>query len=369
MFCKAMRLLSNWFIFIVSIASVLGMIIYFYRVSDFTYSMNDSMKDKIELASWIFAGIMALISFLSLFIAFVYDNKHIEASRVLRQYYKPYGLTLETVRLSLNEYRTYISKGFMLNAIYSLLSLTSIISIIIWGISVNAFTEQVLKFDLWWDKEDILNFGLYLFWLILSLLLIGILFFVNIIRLNKDPVGKGFLPDYSKIRNVDFLVNKDADIGEIIFISSPRLDIYKYDNNNNEDSYELNVIFPIKLVNMKFIFKVYNNRELTFRCYGFIEEEHEEDEWLLLRDDTFINERLYEALYNEMYAELKVYDSRNSLISKLKLVGNKQGNTVSFVVERRYLNLFGRDIDKGLIESMKPGDSLKFQNEIAEITM
>lgn len=40
------------------------------------------IKDRIELLSWLFAGIMSLVSFLTLFITFTYDNKLIIASKI-----------------------------------------------------------------------------------------------------------------------------------------------------------------------------------------------------------------------------------------------------------------------------------------------
>ncbi|WP_162616052.1 hypothetical protein [Paenibacillus lutimineralis] len=320
------------------------------------------MKDKIELASWIFAGNIGLISFLSLFVAFVYDNKHIEASRVLRQYYKPYGLSYEVVKTSLNDYSTYVNKGIMLSIIHGLLTLTSIASITIWGVAVTAYTENRLFLFFSLDKEILMNQGIYLFWFILCLLLLGIVIFVNLIRLNKNPVSKGFLPKLKQIYDINFLVKQDADVNEIIFVTAPRIDIYRNHEIGDTPSYEFNIIFPIGFENMRFMVKLFNNEELVFRGYGKLSRVT--GDRVLLGDTDFINDLIFNKLDISSRIELKVYDGDSKMRAKLSYTVSVDNNKVSYLVDKQLRNIQGRDIDEGIIKSISESDKLTFQNDL-----
>ncbi|OME01127.1 hypothetical protein BSK54_14825 [Paenibacillus odorifer] len=351
----------KWISVILVISSSVGVMGYFYYTNGLEYTLTDSMKDKIELASWIFAGTIGLVSFLSLFVAFVYENKHIEASRMLRQFYKPYGLTFDTIKTSLNDYRTYISKGFMLSVIHWFLTLTAIISIIVWGISVSAYTENELYLFFSIKKEVLINQGLYLFWFLLCLLLIGIVSFVNLSRLNKNPVMKGYLPAPQKISDINFLVKEDADISEIIFGLSPKIDIYKNQLQDGSFGYEFNLIFPIALNNIRFMWKFFSNDNLLFRSYGSLK--HIEGERVLLRDTVFLDDTMHSLLETNSHVELKVYDGKSELQSKILCKKVMENNKISYIVDRQVIDKSNVDLDKGIIRSIGQTNSLNFQDE------
>ena len=68
------------------------------------------IKDLTNLLSWLFTGIMSLVSFSALFIAFTFENKLVTASKKFKRILKPYSLNKGDLRNTLINYENNLSK-------------------------------------------------------------------------------------------------------------------------------------------------------------------------------------------------------------------------------------------------------------------
>ncbi|WP_339838644.1 hypothetical protein [Paenibacillus sp. FSL R7-0272] len=348
--------LKRWYsIILYFISLVLILKFMFEGISGVNYPQGS--RETIELISWLFSGVVSIISFLSIFVGFVYDNKLINASSSLRQIYKPYGLEIDSYRSVLIDYQQYISKGLTLNSIYWVILITSNLSIVIWLVSLE-IVNNIFPISL--DFKNITNIFLFIMWLIFGFLLTFLVFYLNRIKNNKDPLGKGYLPKPSQLLDFKFLVTQDADIDEIIQKMLPIVEIY----SNSDTDYELSLVFPLPLSNYKYVLKIYDgNKRLLLRCFGYYELQ---SSFGKKQHVTVIN-NMSEALYNlinvDATAEVKVYNpSDNKLIGRMTLSFEVNSSKKSTRIERSISHIATLDIDQGVIITINTSSHL-FQME------
>lgn len=84
------------FIFILSVLVIFDDLQTYLTVSD----VSDRLTNSGDLVSWMFGGIMSLLGFITLFVAFSYENKLIVASRINERILRPYASSLEEIIMS-----------------------------------------------------------------------------------------------------------------------------------------------------------------------------------------------------------------------------------------------------------------------------
>lgn len=319
----------------------------FFMVSE---SMPDSISNTSNLMSWIFGGIMSLLGFITLFIAFSYENKLLTASKIKQQILRPYALSLEEIILNFSEYKLYISKDFLLNYIYWVFVIVSSVSIFTWGIIICFYTNFSF-FTKNFGYNQIINLIVLLTWVVLSFLLISISILLNLIRSNKDPLEKGYLINEKELSDIQKIQEKNGDLQELLYKISPTITLMRTPLVDIED-YELSIHFPIKLSNIRFVAKIYNsNTEVALRLFGVlqkIDKIGESFSRILTNQINMANINLNE----HSHGILKFYDKDNKLIGLLMLKAKKIDNAIQYSVnEKMDLTLITNDNDYRDIEN------------------
>lgn len=338
-----------WSILPLALAFIFTMIYFFYFDgihSEVPKELNNiAVHDKLDLISWMYGGIISLISFLALFIAFTYENKLVVASQNKSQIYYPYSLSYDDVRLNLINYSKSISKDRILNSIYWIFIVVSFFSIIIWGLVVGWYTNY--KFINFKHLTDLglLHVTILSMWLILSYVLIFICVILNLVRSKKDPLNKGYLPHEYSLINMDYLKSEQADIEEFLFKCSPIIEIIK-NPPLSEPKYELNIFFPIKLKNLRFVIKIFDNeKNLKLRVFGVLNKINAVGEtyFKILTDDLDIN---INDLGEYSSAEFKFYDNECNLVGLFIAKAQLNNGDFTFVADRkRDVKIVKRDSD------------------------
>ncbi|WP_240528008.1 hypothetical protein [Bacillus thuringiensis] len=334
------------FIFILSILFFFeGLQAYFVTSKD----LPDFVTNTSDLVSWIFGGIMSLLGFITLFVAFSYENKLLTASKIKQQILRPYALNLEEIILCFSEYKLYTSKDFLLNFIYWLLVIVSSISITAWGIIICFYTN--FDFDILHkiSYKQILNIVVLAIWALLSFVLIAITILLNLIRFNKDPLEKGYLITEKELSDIQEIKDRKGDLQELLFKISPTVILLK---NPQEEMHELSIRFPIKLANIRFVAKLYNgNNEVSLRIFG------------VLKNINYIGESFSYILTNDIKLDeigmgerstgvLKFYDNDNNIIGLLKMKAQKSDEDFIYkVTDKLDVGLITNDNDFRDIES------------------
>ena len=104
----------------------------------YNIKVYNDYKDLTNLLSWLFTGIMSLVSFSALFIAFTFENKLVTASKSLKRILKPYSLNREDLRNTLINYENNLSEDKFLSVLY--------------------YVYLIITFFLYWFGERHLNF-------------------------------------------------------------------------------------------------------------------------------------------------------------------------------------------------------------------
>jgi hypothetical protein len=349
--------LFKWWSTLVVIIPFIFIIFLLFAFTDFQQIfLNDSLPEKISdssnLVSWLFGGIMSLLGFITLFIAFSYENKLLMASKIKQQIFRPYALSLDEIILNFSLYKLYISKDFLLNYIYWVFIIVSSISIFIWGLIISFYTS----FDFWAKpigQVQITNLVVLVIWGLLSFLLISLCILLNLIRLNKDPLEKGYLLNEKQLANVEVIKEKNGDLHELFYKISPTITLLKKPQQIEEE-YELNIEFPIKLSNTRFVAKIYNSQDnISLRLFGVLGQVNEIGESFSYIFTDKLN--LTEIDLNEnSHGIIKFYDKENNIMSLLMMnaAGSEEG--IQYLVNRKMdLKLITNDNDFRDIENRK----------------
>lgn len=317
-------------------------------------------KDMVETISWLFSGVVSIISFLSIFVGFIYDNKLINASNTLREIYKPYGMDTEGYRVRLVNYHQYISKGITLNAIYWIILVCSNVCIIIWFCTLEILYNP---FPLVLSFENIATLCLLSMWCVFSILLFLLVVYLNRINNNKDPLGKEYLPNSTQILDVDFLVTQEVDVDEIFMKVGPYIEFYK--NPQPQKSYELNIVFSHPISNYKYVITIYDkDKNALFKCFGVYQLKSILGQKLHHNLTTELDERIYTSINSFSTGEIKIYSVKNNkLLCRLSLTLICEENKKVSSTLRSISHLSMMDIDKGLlIDKNKEFHSLRFES-------
>ncbi|MFS0906671.1 hypothetical protein AB3N02_26985 [Priestia aryabhattai] len=344
--------MKKWFSFIFIIISI-------YLIFSLNYNHNytdnqfNVIKDKIELISWIFSSLMGIISFFALFIGYSYENKLINSATLLRQIYLPFTLTLDEIRQNMMNYEKDMYGDKLIKFMYISFLIVSCLTILVWGTAVGFYTKYKFPSSIHLDIEDSINLGIYAVFLVLCILLIGVTVILNKIRFYKNPLDKGYLPTPSKLCDIDFLADENnKHIEELMFKSAPILEFYK-NHLKKDPTYEINLYFPIKWKNYKFVLTLYNEDRITiFKIYGLLKDIQYIGEKYTVSLTDNCPERVYQSL-DGVEGELKIYNSKQNIISRLFIIQEKHSNKYNFKTNRIIQSRDRIDLDKQLIERLE----------------
>ncbi|MBP3951163.1 hypothetical protein [Bacillus suaedae] len=332
-------------------------IIPFFVLSRVSYNspMDETLIQQLNehatLLSWLFTGIIGFISFTSLFIALIFENKLVVAANTLKRIYFPYTFNIKDLKNAYINYDTLTLEDRILNGLfYSFIAIGIIVSTI-WGVVVGFYTQFRLSFELDLTLTSMFVFGIYVFWVILIFLFFLIGLVIHQIRFNKNPFSKGNLPGIKKITDVDFLISQEIDIPEFFSINYPKLIFYQNPPVENP-SYELNIELPLGLNNLRFLIKVYQNQKVVAKCYGVLEDVVEYNN--IGKDyttniTTNFEKDLYKSLLsNNSYGELFIYNDQFQPVARFFLKKTKlsEGN-FCYTMERK-IEITGKILDKGI---------------------
>jgi len=346
-------MIKRWLVFLLLLVLPVLLLFQINFVRVFTDNEYDKLKDQVELISWLFAGVVAMVAFLSLFIGFLYENKMIAASNIRRQLYHPYSLSLTDIRQNLLSYERNISGSRLIKYIYYNFVLVSTFTIFIWGTAVGFYTQFQFSHKVNFSIESVLNFGIYAFYALLCFLLFGVTFLLNQLRNNKDPLGSGYLPTTKDLCNIDHLIKAGCDLDELSLKLGPSLEFFKNPPFDNP-TYEMNFHLPIKLSNLRFVIKLYDkDRRPLVKCYGIINTVTFIGEKVLINLTNDLSESVYLALQEESTGEFKLYDSELTVISRINLkLSDSTNEGFSFKASRVIYQRDSIELDKGLLEDI-----------------
>ncbi|MGZ4160477.1 MAG: hypothetical protein ACXVNF_06745 [Neobacillus sp.] len=329
--------------------------IYFVLKIDYTIDSKSfsAYKDKIELLSWLFSGIMSLLGFLSLFIAFIYENKVLAAAKTYRKIIMPYSLTEQELRENLINYQIYTSNNLMMLTLHWVFLIFSTIIIFVWGISIGLYTKFNNPFVKGYGLGEMLDLGVYLFLGVLSVSMLMISIYINFIKIKHDPLGKDYLPKYKSLYNFDDLIKHESAIDEYFTVNSPKLTIY-LNPPLEKPVYEVKFSLPIRLENLRFVLKVYTEKKNILTCYGVVcDKLNKYGENYSMIVDSNMPESIYLELRERTYAEIKIYNRHSELSSRLSLLKNIiDDDTLEFVVHRPIEHRDRIDNDKLYVENL-----------------
>ncbi|MFJ6030115.1 hypothetical protein ACIQFL_06840 [Bacillus toyonensis] len=331
---ESLKRLNEWKTIIILLVPFICM--FYVEIPTLDAEEYDKYKDMVEFVSWLFAGILSLVAFATIFLAFTYENKLIIASKSLKKILKPYALNTEELRLQFSEYDDSLFGDRTINILYYTFLLTATSSLLVWGVSMGLYTQYHFAFKIDFTIGSFLVFGIYLFFCILFMLFLLIAIAINLIRQYKDPLDRGFLPDVLNIADIDYMKNKKGDLKEFTKKICPSIEIYQNPPFNNSN-YELVFFMPIKVKNFRFVTTIFDSgdkQDTLIKCYGIIKEKLVREEIgevfsYTIEKNLPINLSTY-IFHNECYGEIKVYDKKNLLIARHVLKKNKKEHSVSF---------------------------------------
>ncbi|WP_098742060.1 hypothetical protein [Paenibacillus sp. EZ-K15] len=344
------RYVPNTLIFL----AFVSVILFCFFNKDFSYSLQDAEQQKLELVSWVFSGVMGVVSFLAIFISFVYDNNLIGASKNLRQLYHPYGLGLEEFRANYNEYIRNISRRTNVNILFITVLVTTLLSIIIWGISALLYNGFSMKLpQKVSDVKAIVNVLVYAIWILLSGLLASLCHLLNHIRTKKDPLGGGFLPDKDHLLDIDLLSAEDTDLAEIFRIISPSIELHENPQNSNGN--EISIFFPMTFSNIRFVIKLFDEKSnLLFRLYGITEKKDAGKPNFFIVSNS-VTEKVAKVFKEQcVRAEFRYYNETFNKIARINGKVVTESKLFSVVPDKiNYLTEDGIDRDHTLINNIQ----------------
>ncbi|WP_412036318.1 hypothetical protein [Bacillus pacificus] len=340
----------------------------------YNIKVYNDYKDLTNLLSWLFTGIMSLVSFSALFIAFTFENKLVTASKSLKRILKPYSLNREDLRNTLINYENNLSEDKFLSVLYYVYLIITFFSILVWGTTLKFYRgfDYAEGFSL--SIGTFLKVGSVAFFAIVCLALMLISIALKLIRMNKDPLGNGYLPQIDEVCNVGYLIDNKADIMEFFSLNFPTLEFYK---NPASKTFEHEVTFnlPIKVSNFQFVIKLYQSedRKGILTCFGNLVNQINKAEV----GETYtciVTNKIKEEIYNTLnekdcYGILKIYNEEKDVVAKYILKKRIESEfNFYFEMDKKLLtNLSGnKDRDYALIESMQhhEGKVVDYQLEI-----
>ncbi|MFJ8527337.1 hypothetical protein [Bacillus sp. NPDC094106] len=347
------------FLVIIPFIVILGILFFFENLQPYFLTgkdLPDIITNTSDLVSWIFGGIMSLLGFITLFVAFSYENKLLTASKIKQQILRPYALSLEEIILYFSEYKLYTSKDFLLNFIYWLLVIVSSVSIFAWGIIICFYTNFDFDISYKMSYKQIINIVVLVIWGLLSFVLIAITILLNLIRFNKDPLDQGYLMTEKELSDIQEIKGRKGDLQELLFKISPTITLLK---NPQAEMHELNIRFPIKLTNMRFVAKIYNcNNDVSLRIFGALKNiNYIGESYSYIVTNTINLDEI--SLGEKSTGVLKFYDNDNKVIALLKMKLQKSDEDIVYkVTDKLDLGLITNDNDFRDIE----GQNVEFIN-------
>lgn len=356
---RLQSILNRWGLFFFTNAiSILAMLVIANKFSSEDLT-KVNINDKAELISWIYAGIMALVALLTIFVTFAYEHKLIAATEILNSIYKPYTLSLEELRQGLIKYKSLTSKNILLNFIYFLLLFLSIISIIVWGVIILIYCKFSIPNLYVLNLESIIDLGLYSLWLLLTIFFITILFIINQSRNNKNPLDKGYLPKAYELSDLDYLSNQDIDITEYLFKTCPEIELYSNPIENDQNSYEINIYFPIIMKNYRYVINIFDqNHDVIFKCYGKILSEFEIG--VRHKESLYIMKDAYNSLNESSYGEIKIYNTNLDGLARIKIYPDIKKESITFTAQRN-VKISPIDNDKTILQYGKKTINIQYE--------
>ncbi|HDR4588647.1 TPA: hypothetical protein QCQ70_003290 [Bacillus cytotoxicus] len=323
-------------------------------------SYND-YKDLTNLLSWLFTGIMSLVSFSALFIAFTFENKLVTASKSLKRILKPYSLNKGDLRNTLINYENDLSKDHFLSVLYYVYLIITFFSILVWGTTLKFYRGFNYSEGFKLSIGNFLKIGSGAFFVIVCLSLMLISIALKLIRMNKDPLGKGYLPQIDKICDVDYLVENKADIMEFFSLNFPILEVYKNPASSIVE-HEVTFTLPITISNFRFVIKLYQSKDRKgiLTCFGNLANQMDKIE-VGESYTCIVTNKLKEEIYHtinekDCYGILKIYDKEKNVVAKYTLKKRVETEfNFHFEMDKKLLANFdgSKDRDYGLIESIQ----------------
>ncbi|WP_144028055.1 hypothetical protein [Paenibacillus sp. 32352] len=337
--------LCRWYSMLFPLFAILITVILFLKLNGHEIKLDD-FKNKIEFLSWISAGIMALISFLAIFVAFQYDNKLIEASQIKSEIFYPYELSVEEIRAKLIGYNKLTEKDNIINGLYWVYLLVTTLSIFVWGIASGIYTSFAIYPQHIVTVDGLLNLGIHSFWLSLVILLISICVALNLFRHNYDPINKGYLPNGKVLFNLDYIYKNSGDLRELWGKLSPSFEFY-VNPNERRTNLELVAKFSIKMENIKYLLLIKDERHTTMvRIYGEVQSFSRVGTNCILHHEDFRSE-YYQLIDENCKSEIKFYSSTGHVVARNKMKVVNDGD-IKRVIFERDLEPQQIDLDRGL---------------------
>lgn len=354
-----MKMFKWWTTCFILLAFALIIFLLFFAVDiqsilKLNVQVTEALKNSVGIIGWIFGGIMSLLGFVTLFIAFSYENRLLEASKIKQQILLPYSLTLEEIIQKFNEYKLYINKDFLLNIIYWIFIVVSSTSILVWGIIIGLYTQ--FEFSL--TFSNLINYILLSVWILFSLFLLSISIMINLIRYNKDPLGKGYMRNENEITDIESLRKNKGDLHELFYKISPTIFVLKNPQAKDviSEKHELSIYFPLKLANIRFVILLYNTNhesDIAIRVFGYLKELNRTGEsfsHIITNDEVNISN----LINDKSTGIIKFFDKDNNLLSLLKLQSEKiEDGFVIKSTKKMDLKLITRDNDFKDIEGVE----------------
>ena len=343
----------------------------------FTNSISqnyDKYKDLVEMISWLFAGLMSLVAFSTLFLAFTYENKLIVASRSLKNFLRPYTQDVNDLRDIVISYENSISKDKIIRFIYYGFLIISFFSLLTWGTAVGFYTNFKFSFIPDFSIGSLLVFGIYSFYILLFLILFLLTIAIKLIILNKDPLDKGYLPDTVSICNVKYFIEKAGDICEFYSKNAITIDFFK-NPAGKKSIYEAMLTMPLNIANTKYVIKFYDKKHKSlFTIYGetksnLLKSEIAKAYYKLITED--FSEEIFNQMMNDenCYAICKIFDPNLNLVARyIMFKENERNYHVKFSLNKSINTEESKDNDANLVKGKDSGlDYCKYYYESGKV--
>lgn len=370
---KLFLLFKRW----ISIPFLLIPLLILYKI-DFSDTVGNNLEDYkqlVEFFSWIFAGVMTLIAFSTLFITFTYENKLVVASRNLKSFLQPYALSTEDVRNKLIEYENNLSKDKIISYIFWIFLIISFFSTLFWGLAVGLYTNFQVSSNMNLSLGSMLVLGIYSFYIILYGLLLLLVIVIRLIMLNKDPLDKGYLPSSVQLCDIKYLIERNGDIKEFFIKNPMSLIFFKNPVPNKKTTYEAVLKLPINISNLRYVIKFYNSTSKSIVTFYGKTKDSLLDNELGRGYSKIVTENFDESLYNTLrlegvYAVYKIFDHEYNV--KARYIVGKVDEGINHM-EFSFVKMFDmesskKDYDGNLIKMSEiEVDIIKFFIESKEV--
>ncbi|WP_078430445.1 hypothetical protein [Alkalihalobacterium alkalinitrilicum] len=334
-------------------------ILIFYLI-DFTHpKMDSTLKNLIfeqaQILSWVVASIMTLVSFTTLFIAFISENKLVKASNTLNQIFYPYNKDIDELKNNFINYKNFIVEDQLLKFIFYIFLFIGWSLTIILGVIIGYYTKFKFSFIPDLTISSFMVFNLYFTLVIFLSLFLLVGWIIHLIRFNKNPTKKGYLPSIENITNVDFLLNEDIDINKFFSINYPYLNFYK-NPPSSKPTYESSIELPLPLKNYRFLIKLYSNEQILMTSYGVLSKEsfstHVGKEYFVSLTEEFPRKIFNDLQENDSYGELLIFNKDLNIVARYKLIKKTVSENHFYFVIFKNVSFVEDTIDKKYFEGL-----------------